>query len=68
MRTCDVTSIPYRLAAYIGIWAVRRVFGLGCETDVRDDFPNDPTVQCIYCDAARVVAHMKDLLFRQSSE
>jgi hypothetical protein len=61
-------SIPERLAAYVGVWAVRRVFGLGCATDVRDDFPNDPTAQCIQCDAARVVAYMKSVMSGQTPE
>jgi hypothetical protein len=51
-----------RLAVILGMWSLRRLYGAGCKTDIRDDFPDDPTLRCISCDAGRLIADMKELL------
>ena len=48
------------LACKVGIWALRRLFG-ECVTDVRDDFPDDPTLVCVSCDATRLIKIMQGL-------
>jgi hypothetical protein len=50
-----------RIACYLGIWALRRLYGADCETDVRDDFPGE-AVNCISCDAKRLVVDMQECL------
>lgn len=55
------TPLVDRLAARVGTWALRRLYGADCETDVLDDFPGDTTVRCLSCDATRLVEHMKEI-------
>ena len=50
-----------RVACRVGIWALRRLYGADCETDVRDDFPGEK-VDCISCDAKRLVENMQEIL------
>ena len=49
------------VAAFIGIWAVKRLYGPGCATDVHDDFLGEPGINCISCDAKRLLNAMKDI-------
>lgn len=49
------------IAGRVGIWALRRLFGADCPTDIKDDFPGED-VACISCDATRLVAAMRDFL------
>jgi hypothetical protein len=51
-----------RIAAHVGIWALRRIYGADCPTDVQDDWPDDPNVRCLGCDATRMVSDMRGLL------
>ncbi len=53
-------SVKDRIAATVGIWAVEHLFG-SCSTDIREEYPDDPTVQCIGCDAMRVILAMRDI-------
>lgn len=50
-----------RLACHAGIWALRRLYGADCQTDVRDDFPGERT-DCLGCAAKRLVMSMQELL------
>lgn len=50
-----------RIAARLAIWALQRIYGDPCETDVRGDFPDEPNIQCIGCDATRIVAHLREI-------
>lgn len=49
------------IACRVGIWAIHRLFGEDCETDIRDDFPGE-NINCIGCDATRIAAAMRDIL------
>jgi hypothetical protein len=49
-----------RLACLVGIWALKRLYG-ECSTDVHDDFPGDPDVRCIGCDATKLIHNMREL-------
>ena len=52
-----------RIAAHVALWALNRLYGAGCETDARDDFPNDPELwDCHGCDARRMQVHLRGLL------
>ena len=51
-------SLLDRIAVYMGIWALRRLFGANCKTDVHDDFPGEPNLVCPSCDAGRLVKIM----------
>lgn len=51
-----------RIAAHVGTWALRRLYGADCQTDVLDDFAGDTTVRCLSCDATRLVAHMQEII------
>lgn len=62
-RRCSYRiGIVDRIACSVGIWALRRLFG-ECETDVRKEWPDDPDVQCIGCDATRLIRSMEDLRY-----
>jgi hypothetical protein len=50
-----------RVACYLGIWALRRLYGADCETDVEEDWPGEGMV-CLSCDARRLVVSMSELL------
>lgn len=50
-----------RLACRLGIWALRRLYG-ECATDVRDDFPDEPDLQCAGCDATRMIHRLQELV------
>lgn len=62
MTTVDPWPLVDRVAAYIGVWALRRLYGANCETDILDDFPGDTSVRCLSCDATRLVKHMREIL------
>lgn len=51
-----------RIAARVGMWALQRLYGANCKTDVRDDFPDDPDIECLDCYATKLVADMKEIL------
>jgi hypothetical protein len=55
-------SLIDKLAARVGIWALRRLFGADCSTDVRDDFPDESNAHCMSCDAKRLIECMKELV------
>lgn len=55
-------SIIDRIAVILGTWALRSLYGADCETDVRDDFPDEPGLTCLSCDAKRIVTNMRGLL------
>lgn len=50
-----------RLAALLGIWALRRLYGADCDTNIRDDFPGED-VHCLGCDATKIVNHMREIV------
>ena len=50
-----------RLAAAVGIWALRRLYGADCPTDVRDDFLGEDVGYCLSCDAGRLVKSMLEI-------
>lgn len=56
-----MSALIDRVAARLGIWALRRLFGADCTTDVRDDWPDEPNMHCPSCDAKRLVAAMRDI-------
>lgn len=62
MANCAPWPLLDRIAAYAGIWALRRLYGADCLTDIREDFPDDPDVQCYGCDAKRLVEHMRTII------
>jgi hypothetical protein len=49
-----------RFAARVGIWALRRLYGADCETDVNADFPGEG-MYCISCDAKRIILSLADI-------
>lgn len=55
------------IAARLGCWALRRLFGADCETDVRDDFPGEDVGYCASCDAKRLIEIMSDERFLQTT-
>jgi len=55
-----------RIAVIFGVWALRRLYGANCDIDVRDEFPDDPSLQCISCDAGRLVKDMQTFFFEES--
>lgn len=57
-----MSAIVDRIACWLGIWALRRLYGADCETDVRDDWPDEPDLNCISCDAKRLVTSMQEIL------
>lgn len=59
-RTSKGLGIIDRLACRVGIWALQRLYG-ECDTDVRDDFP-DEKLECAGCDSTRMIRRMQDLL------
>jgi hypothetical protein len=61
-NTTDEAAWPVidRIAAWVGVWALRRLYG-ECATDVREDFPEDPDVVCIACDATRLIKSMEEI-------
>lgn len=61
-----VDDIIDRIACHVGTWALRRVFGADCETDVREDWPDEPNMYCVSCDAKRLVGVMQDILHDDS--
>ena len=61
VRTFLKYSILDFVAIKAGVWALRHLYGADCETDVRDDFPDDPVLQCISCDAKRLVNAMLEI-------
>ena len=50
-----------RIAVYVALWALDRIYGGDCETDVRKDFPGEE-VECLGCDATRIRVHLRGLL------
>ena len=51
-----------RLAVFVTIWGLRRIYGADCATDVREDFPDAPELYCISCDAGRLIRNMREIL------
>lgn len=49
------------IAARLGAWALKRLFGADCPTDVRQDFPDEPDARCLSCDAKRLIEAMKEM-------
>jgi len=52
-----------RAAMIAGEWALRRLFVCdGCATmDVRDEFPGESDVDCLGCQAMRIIKQMREL-------
>jgi hypothetical protein len=48
------------VARRLAVWALRRLYGADCRTDIREDFPDEPDTICLSCDAKRLVKHMQD--------
>ncbi len=64
--TSQTTTLPSlgildRIACRAGIWALRRLYGANCAIDVRDDWPGE-NLECIGCDAQRLVTSMQEIL------
>ena len=49
------------IAARVGVWALRRLFGGDCPTDVRDDYPGRSDFACLSCDAKRLIDCMTEI-------
>jgi hypothetical protein len=56
-----IPDVLDRIACRLGIWALRRLYGADCATDVRADFPGED-LDCISCDAKRLVESMREIL------
>lgn len=54
--------VRYRelFALYIGIWALRTVYG-ECRTYIWEDFPGEG-LHCHSCDATKVIKDMREML------
>jgi hypothetical protein len=57
-------SIPHRLAAYIGIWALQRVYGMYCL--MHDQ--NKPENLCLSCDSVKLVRGLKNIVSARQHE
>lgn len=55
-----IRTLLDRIACRVGIWALVRLYG-ECATDVHDDFPGEK-LDCISCDAARLIKAMREIL------
>lgn len=60
-RTGVPLSLLDRIACRVGVWSLLRLYG-ECATDVRDDFPDDPSLVCAGCEATRMIHRMRELL------
>jgi len=59
-QSSEFLGLVDRIACRLGIWALRRLYG-ECETDVREDFP-DEKLECAGCDATRMIRRMQELI------
>jgi hypothetical protein len=57
-------SNPHRLAAYIGIWALQRVYGMHC---LMHD-PDRPETACLSCGAVKLVGDMKAIIHQNHND
>lgn len=60
-RTGVALGLLDRLACWVGIWALRHLYG-ECATDVRDDFPDGPGLVCAGCESTRMIRRMQELI------
>ena len=61
MTRCNWPRGLDRVAAYVALWALGRIYGPDCETDVREDFTGEE-VHCLGCDATRIKVNLRELV------